>query len=372
MPPDVPDRLGEVVDDLHREDEVEVLRVPVLVPGRARRGKQRARAGAAAKLDAGGAEASRDGGKERGSDVAMHEQGLDGVADPRPLRLGVVHQVGGHPEIRGRVDEDVHESLVVLQDRDTGALCDHPDELFPAPGDDQIEVARQIQQRGDRRPVGVLDELDRVGGRADLLEGLRQHGGDLRVGLDGFAAAAEHHGVAGLQAEAGRVGRDVRTRLVDETDHAERDPNTRDLDPVRPAPGIERLAHRIGQRGDLPERLRHLLDARVGECQAVEERPRVPARARALEIGPVGLEELRRLLLEPAGHLEQGLVLQPRGAERQFGGRRARGPRLSLDQLSNAHPLFTRRPGWRGGRLRRSSYILAGSRSLWSWRAGSS
>ncbi len=82
------------------------------------------------------------------------------------------------------------------------------------------------------------------------------------VGLERLAAAAQQHRVAGLQAEPGGVGGHVGARLVDEADHAQRDAHARDLEAVGPAPGLHGLAHRIGQRGDLAQARRHLLDAR--------------------------------------------------------------------------------------------------------------
>jgi hypothetical protein len=41
--------------------------------------------------------------------VAVHEQGLEGVADARALHLGVEHDIAGDLFSRGFVEEHVHD-----------------------------------------------------------------------------------------------------------------------------------------------------------------------------------------------------------------------------------------------------------------------
>ena len=74
----------------------------------------------------------------------------------------------------------------------------------------------------------------------------------------------------------GGVGGDVRARLVDDGDDAERDAPARDLEPVGPRPLLDRFADRIGQRGDLAHRADDLADALVVEAQAIDHRRRQP------------------------------------------------------------------------------------------------
>ena len=81
---------------------------------------------------------------------------------------------------------------------------------------------------------------------------------------------------------------------------------------------LHRLPHRIGERGHLAQAGRHLLDARVGEGEPVEEGAAgVAQRPDAVQVGAVGLEHGGRLLLEPAGHLGERLVLRLGGRERE-------------------------------------------------------
>ena len=56
--------------------------------------------------------------------------------------------------------------------------------------------------------------------------------------------------VARLQAQRRGVDRDVRPRLVDDGDDAERDAHLAHVEPVGQPPALDDLADRIGQRGD--------------------------------------------------------------------------------------------------------------------------
>ena len=60
-------------------------------------------------------------------------------------------------------------------------------------------------------------------------------------------AAAQDHGVAGLERQRAGVGGDVRPALVDHADDAERHPHALDGHAVRPRPGFGDLADRIGE-----------------------------------------------------------------------------------------------------------------------------
>ena len=290
MSADVLDRRVEPLDHADRQHEVEIFLVPVGVRRGPGRGHQRARVRAAAQLDAGVGEPRRGRGQKTLGDGAIHQQRLERVADRRPLRLGVQHDGRGHVEVGGRVDEDVHHALVVLEHRHARALGDPAHELFTAARDDEVEIPVLLEHGRHRLAIGHFEELDGLGRRASLFQRLGQHGGDQRVGLDRLAAAPQQHGVAGLHAEPGGIGGDVRPRLVDESDDPERHAHARDLDAVRPAPRLDDGADGIGQRRDLTQAVGHLLDAGLGQREAVDERARQAFRARALQVGAVGLE----------------------------------------------------------------------------------
>ena len=116
----------------------------------------------------------------------------------------------------------------------------------------------------DGLAVGRRDELHGVAGRPARGQLVGEDAVQGAVGVDRLLAAAEDDGVAALDAEGGGVGGDVGPALVDEQDHAERDADLRDVEPVGPAAGADDLADRVGQRGDLVQRRGDVLDALRG------------------------------------------------------------------------------------------------------------
>jgi hypothetical protein len=77
---------------------------------------------------------------------------------------------------------------------------------------------------------------------------------------------AQDHRVARLQAQRARIRGHVGAALINDSDHAERHPPALDAHAVRPRPLGEHGADGIGERGDVLERARHRLDARLVEA----------------------------------------------------------------------------------------------------------
>ena len=127
--------------------------------------------------------------------------------------------------------------------------------------------------------------------------------------------AAQHDRVAGLQAQRGGVDGDVRPRLVDDGDDAERHAHLAHVEPVGEPVAVDHLADGVGQRGDRPHRVGDRRDPRGIEREPVHQRVGEPGLAPGLEVARVGLEDLRRALLERVGDAQQRRVLD-RGAHR--------------------------------------------------------
>jgi hypothetical protein len=97
----------------------------------------------------------------------VHEDVLDRIADRTAgiARLGVDADVADlllDPVDRA-VDVEVAIAGEVLEDGDCRVGDDGADQLFAATGDDQVDVAVELEQWGDEGAVGVVDELDGPG-----------------------------------------------------------------------------------------------------------------------------------------------------------------------------------------------------------------
>jgi hypothetical protein len=155
------DGLLEALDNLDGENVIEVLRIPVTGLGRTGAGDERARARVGTELDTRLLEAGRRRREELRRDASVNEQRLHGVAHAHPLRLRIERDRDRHLHVRTLVDVDVAQPLVVFEDGHRGALGDQPDELFPAPWNDEVKIAVEREHGEHGRTIRGVDVLDR-------------------------------------------------------------------------------------------------------------------------------------------------------------------------------------------------------------------
>ena len=125
------------------------------------------------------------------------------------------------------------------------------------------------------RAIG--DELDESGIKPARKKRLFDDAHDSFVGGIGVAAAAQHHGVAALDAKSHGIRRHVGARLIDDAHHAEGHSHTRDIQPVLRRVPLDDLADGAGKAHERFEPLRDIRDALFVEHQTVAEL--LPARA---------------------------------------------------------------------------------------------
>ena len=181
-----------------------------------------------------------------------------------------------HREVGGRVHVDV---AVARRGVDHGHAGDGADRLLQALSparDDQVDDALELGELGQLLAPAAGHERQRArraGPRASAASRAIRASTSFECAARG--RAAQQHRVAGLQAQRGGVDRDVRARLVDDGDHAQRDSNLAEVEPVGQAPAVDDLAHRVGQRGDRPRAVGDPAHPRLVERQAVHQaRPR--------------------------------------------------------------------------------------------------
>ncbi len=208
----------------------------------------------------------------------------------------------------------------MLDDGHFGALGHGADEALAAAGHAQIHVLREREQFLNGLAVGGGHDLDGVFGKGwqGALAGFDHDPGDGQVGVEGFLAAAQDGGVAGLEAEAGGVGGDVGARFVDDDDDADGGADLLQLQAVGADAFVQHPADRVGQGGDFAQALGHGGDAFVVELEAVEHGGG-EAQARAgFHVAGVGVFDGGAALFEGVGHGEQAGVLVGGGQSGQL------------------------------------------------------
>ena len=292
-----------------------VLGGPVLLGGLGERvadvAGERARAPVHAQLDARLAQLAERTRQELRGDVGVHEQRLDRVADRGPLDLRVhgdrdsVVEVGRRrPRTRGSMPADAYITGTVA--------CSFSAFFRPSPPRGMIRsttpswvASWRSSSRSPPRTIEIAPS-GRPAHCTALGRDLREH----RVRVRRRGRAAQHDRVARLQAQRRAVDRHVRARLVDHRHHAERHAHAAHVEPVLEPVALDRLAHRVGQRGDRAHVARRSPASRSSvELQPVEQRGVEPGLLARLHVARVRLEDLVRALLERVGHrLERGVL----------------------------------------------------------------
>ena len=106
---------------------------------------------------------------------------------------------------------DVTHTIVVLDDGHASGVDDALDEAFAATGDDEVEILVHLREVIHAFAISEGHELHAVLRQAGLLTATLQRIRYGAVGLDGFGAAAQDRGVAGLETKRRRIAGHVRT-----------------------------------------------------------------------------------------------------------------------------------------------------------------
>src|SRR5690606_20308984 len=153
------------------------------------------------------------------------------------------------------------------------------------------------------------DRLDQVGGQPGRGDRVPHDLHDHRIGAARRPGAAQQRGAAGLEADRGRVGRDVRSALVDHPDDTHRDTDLLQLQAVRQGRAAHHLADRVREGGHVAHALGERRDAGLVEREPVDDVLRGAVGARLRHVLGVGAHDALRARHQRIGHRRQRRVL---------------------------------------------------------------
>ena len=186
----------------------------------------------------------------------------------------------------------------------------HPrDQALAAARHDQVDIFGRLQQRAHRGPIGRGHQLHHVGRQARRDDPLQHSGVDGAVALLRLAAPAQDHRIARAQAERGRIRRHIGPAFVDDADHAQGHPHSRQLQPVGADLRVDHAAQRIGERGDLLHPGRRAGDPVLVQLQPIEHRCRQAVGRGILHVARIGGDDRRRLVPQRLGRAAQRIGL---------------------------------------------------------------
>jgi hypothetical protein len=110
-------------------------------------------------------------GEKVGGDVAVDEEVLDGVAYAGSAAFGGDRNFAGEVEVSFRIDVEVADALVVLDDGDATVFGDKSYEGLAASWNDAVDEFVELEQVVEGFAVGGGNEEDGVHGGIDELDG---------------------------------------------------------------------------------------------------------------------------------------------------------------------------------------------------------
>lgn len=141
---------------------------------------------------------------------------------------------------------------------------------------------------------------------------------DGAAGAEAVGAAAQDHGIAGLEAQHAGIRRDIGAAFEDHADDAERHAHALDGHAVRALPALGDDSDRIGDAADDTDALGHPLDPRRAQRQPVDEGGGGVARSAGLgDILGIGGEDRCRFAADRPLHGLKRPVLLLRRRQRQ-------------------------------------------------------
>ena len=227
----------------------------------------------------------------------MHQQRFGRAANSGSPHLGVDDDLQRLVEIRRPIDVDMHDAFEMGEHRDARLALNPLDQaLSPARHDDVERAAEALKHLADRLAGGEGSARNRSLRQTGFLQARDQAGLDGGRRAKAVRAAAQHDGVAALEAKRAGVGGHIGAALVDHADDAERRRHALDNEAIGTGVGREHAPDRIGQGGDLLDPERHRLDPSRIEREPVDQRRAQVLRPSIRAIELIGGQNLARPL----------------------------------------------------------------------------
>ena len=205
-----------------------------------------------------------------GGDALRHQQSFHGVAGAVSMGLGVDGDAQCLVDVSLVVDIDMAVAIQMLDHGHAGIGADALDQGLAAAGHDHIHVFWHGDEPPHCRTVCCGHNLYRMFRNLGSLQPGADAAGDSLIGVQRLRTPAQNHGIAGFQTQTGGLAGHIRTRLVDDSHHAQGHTHLAHLNAGRAETQVGDGAHRVFQRGNLQQAFDHAVDACGGQRQSVE------------------------------------------------------------------------------------------------------
>ena len=244
MRADMADRLIHPIDQLDGDDPVQKL-APEIVRRCGHRARYLAQNTIGPHLDPCLQQILDQDRPVPGIELPVDQQTFGRTTDAGAPGLGVQDDAAGLVQIGVAIGIDMADAFKMRKDRHPRLGLNQRHQTLAAARHDHVDMGHGAHHGAHRRPVAGRHQLDRGLGQAGGLQPRHHAGMDRRRRMVAFAAAAQDHRIAGLQAQRTGIGGDVRAAFIDDANHAQGRAHPADVQPRRHIPIGHDRAHRV-------------------------------------------------------------------------------------------------------------------------------
>ena len=330
-------RLLDTVHNLYGQAQIAILRRPILLCCRMHLTAVLLHSLVTAHLYAGGIIYHQHHRQEFVSNILMHQQRFHSIAHRRTLHLGIEGNLRCHLHIGSFVDIGMAYACTGLDNRHARITHHSLNQSCAATRNNHIHKAVHMNKVGHSLTVTGIDKLNCASRNAVSLRSYCQNRSHSLVRLHRLAATLKDNSVAGFQAQACCVRRNIRTRFVNNADNTERHTHLGNLQAVRQRFAVQHIANRVRQIGHLPQTVCHAGHALCRQLQPVEHRAAHTLSLCSLHIACIRRQNLLRLFLQRRRHRQKRRILYRRTCNSQLRRSLLRCLRLAQDQFIRFH-----------------------------------
>ena len=202
--------------------------------------------------------------------ILMHQQCFHCIAYGRTLHLGIEGNFHSHLHVGILVNIGMAYARTCFDNRHAGITHHRLNQPGTAARNNHVHQAVHMDQILHSLSVTGVNKLNRARRNTCPLRSLRQNSSHSFIGLHRLTAALKDNSIAGLQAQACGIRRNVGTCLVNNTDNAQGNANFSNMQTVRQSFTVNNITNRVSQACYLTQAVSHTTDSLGSQLQTVQ------------------------------------------------------------------------------------------------------
>ena len=269
--------------------------------------------------------------------ILMHQQCFHRIAYGRTLHLGIESNFHRHLHIGILVNIGMTYARTCFDNWHAGITHYRLNQAGTAARNNNINQAVHMDQILHSLSVTGINKLNRARRNTCTLSSLCQNCSHSFVGLHCLAATLKNNSIAGFQAKACGICRNIRTCFINNTDNAQWNTNFSNMQTVRQSFAVNNITNRVSQTCYLTQAVSHTADALGSQLQAVQHRAFHALGCSSSHVTLIRSQNFSLLCLQRSSHRQKCRILNCGRSNGKLCSSLLRSLCLSLNQFIRCH-----------------------------------